>query len=290
MSHPLKELLSYYDIQDAQTGATALKEIIQKIVLLGLWREKFFEHAAFYGGTALRLLYGLPRFSEDLDFSLLETNQQFSLEKYFSAIHRELSAYGLQIEIINKPKHSAVDSAFVKANTAQHLLQAELSDNLIKSIHRNQLIKVKFEVDTNPPARFMTESKFLLDPIPFSVVTYTADNLFAGKMHAILCRSWQDRVKGRDWYDLIWFVRKGIVLNLKHLTERLKQSGHYDLSSNVVLSTAKFQTLLKKRISEIDFSKAKLDVAPFIRNQNELDGWSLDFFLEIATKIKTTGD
>lgn len=259
-----------------------LRETMQQICLLGLWRAKFFEHAAFYGGTALRLLYGLDRFSEDLDFSLLSPDPSFSLEPYFDFIRRELSAFDFETEIESK-NSSAIESAFIRADTKIHVLKIGAGASLSDSIPHGQVMKVKFEVDTDPPPAFETESKFILEPVPFGVRVYSPGDLFAGKMHAILFRSWKNRVKGRDWYDLIFFIRNDIPLRLSHLAERMRQTGH--LGTDETLTKEAFTSLLDERISNIDFSKARADVEPFIRNPEVLDIWSGDFFRDIAKRI-----
>lgn len=283
MKNPLADLLGEYDIGDQQSALIALKEIIQKIVLLGLWRQKFFEHAAFYGGTALRLLYGLPRFSEDLDFSLLKPDSDFSLKSYFASVKRELNAYGIEATLQEKNKQSSIDSAFVKTNTLQHFIKAQITQEIIKTISKQQLVKVKFEVDTSPPDNFLVEAKTILEPIPFRVLAYDLGSLFAGKLHAVLCRSWKNRIKGRDWYDLIWFVRKKVPLNMTHLSSRLRQSGHYEQEQT--LSITDFIKIMTERITQVDFQKAKADVLPFIKDHQELQLWSKDFFREIIDSV-----
>lgn len=259
-----------------------LRETMQQICLLGLWRAKFFEHAAFYGGTALRLLYGLDRFSEDLDFSLLSPDPSFSLEPYFDFIRRELSAFDFETEIESK-NSSAIESAFIRADTKIHVLKIGAGASLSDSIPYGQVMKVKFEVDTDPPPAFETESKFILEPVPFGVRVYSPGDLFAGKMHAILFRSWKNRVKGRDWYDLIFFIRNDTPLRLSHLAERMRQTGH--LGTDEMLTKEAFASLLDEKISNVDFSKARADVEPFIRNPEVLDIWSGAFFRDIAKRI-----
>jgi predicted nucleotidyltransferase component of viral defense system len=244
----------------------ALREVVQEFMLLGLWRAKFFEKAAFYGGTALRLLHGLDRFSEDLDFSLLSPDENFSFEDYFDAIARELSALGLD---------STVESAFVKLNTRKTLFTIGVAPN--------RLIRIKFEADTDPPPGFFVESRILLEPLPFGVKTYTPDCLFAGKYHALLERSWGERVKGRDWYDLVFFVRHGIPVNLGYLQKRLEATGSW--SGAKLNETTARQRLLEK-IEALDIEMALEDVRCFVADRDALGIWSRDFFRHIAGKIK----
>ncbi len=259
-----------------------LREIIQQIALLGLWRARFFEHAAFYGGTALRLLYGLDRFSEDIDFSLLSPDAEYTLEPSIECIRRELASFGFDTEIESKGG-DPIDSAFIRADTKVHLLKIGAEKNISGNVPHGQLMKVKFEIDTNPPPLFTTESRFILEPVPFSVRVYCAEDLFAGKMHAILFRSWKTRVKGRDWYDLIFFIKNTIPLHLDHLAERMKQTKHLDHDKQ--LYTADFNALLENRIASVDFKRAREDVAPFINDPSQLDIWSAEFFNSICSKI-----
>ena len=180
-----------------------LREILQQSALLGLARHNFFEHAAFYGGTALRILYGLDRFSEDLDFSLLKPNLQFNFRPFLDGCQKELASFGFTIETQIK-KNESVVSAFLKANTLKLLMTIEETDR-IKGIHPEEKISIKLEIDTDPPSGFEIETKLVSQPLPFYIVSYVQKDLFAGKMHAILCRERKINVKGRDWYDLIWF-------------------------------------------------------------------------------------
>ncbi|MFH1830554.1 MAG: nucleotidyl transferase AbiEii/AbiGii toxin family protein, partial [Pseudomonadota bacterium] len=202
MHEAIVRMLSRYPSRSTEDTVRALREILQEVALLGLWRSKFFEKAAFYGGTALRIFHGLDRFSEDLDFSLLKPMPSFDLGSYGDALQTEVRAFGFDIKVTSKKKikESAVQSAFMKADTLKHLLIIKPLMKNIAAVPRNQKIKIKIEVDTDPPPGFETETQFALQPISFSVRTYALPDLFAGKMHAILCRRWKSRVKGRDWY------------------------------------------------------------------------------------------
>ncbi len=265
---------------------TVLKEIIQRICLLGLWRARFFEHCAFYGDTALRLLYDLDRFSEDLDFSLLQPDLEFRLQPYFHAVHRELTGFGFEAEISgkNRPEDSTVAAAFVKANTRLHFLQIGVPDHVTRNVPGNQLLKVKFEIDTDPPPDFDTEVRYILQPVPFSVRMFAPEDLLAGKMHALLCRRWKHRVKGRDWYDLVWFVGKEIPLHVAHLEARMRQTG--DWSGEAPLTESDAGQRLHQAIHDLDIEAAKKDVSPFLRDKSQLELWSHDFFRTIAEMIR----
>ncbi len=286
MNEAVARMLSKYKLDSTDAYLRALREILQEIALLGLWRAKFFEEAAFYGGTALRVLHGLDRFSEDLDFSLLRPDDAYDLSRYSRALKAELLAFGFEVEIISKKKErgTAVQSAFLKADTIRQLVEVRAGDALLRGIPKGKLVKIKLEVDTAPPPGFETEAKFLLNPIPFSVRAYSLPDLFAGKMHALLCRRWKSRVKGRDWYDFVWFAANHPRLDLAHLRERMVQSGHWP--KDKPLTPAAFRRTLDEAINSVDLKSAKKEVAPFVADPDALSVWSPEFFHAIARKVK----
>lgn len=289
MHDAVKRMLAKYEPKSVDDSVRALREIIQEVALLGLWRAKFFEHAAFYGGTALRILYGLDRFSENLDFSLLEPSDGFNLERYTASLEEELLAFGfnVRVELVDKAVESAVQSAFLKANTRNELLVIEAGEELTGRVSTGQVLKVKIEVDTDPPGGFSTSTRYLLQPIPFAVRSYSLPDLFAGKMHAVLFRKWKNRVKGRDWYDLVWYAANHPHLNLAHLEQRMRQTGHW--SGEQSLSSSAFRNLLFDTIARLDVNQARSDVAPFVKDQQLLDLWSHDFFRDVASRIQFEG-
>ncbi|MGM0520423.1 MAG: nucleotidyl transferase AbiEii/AbiGii toxin family protein, partial [Campylobacterota bacterium] len=277
----IEQMLSNYEITSQADLINALKEVFQEIALLGLYQGGFFEKAAFYGGTALRILHGLPRFSEDLDFTLLEKNSNFNLEQYFSSIVDEFEALGITIDISQKVKKdfkSDIASAFLKDDTSIHTLNIQVNDlgDILDGAHSGKKLKIKFEVDTNPPLKFQTEAKTLLLPKTFNVITMTLPNLYAGKMHAVLCRKWASRVKGRDCYDYEWYVKRNTPLNLEHLQERMYESG--DLDNNTILDKNLFKELMYKRIDKLDIDAAINEVSPFIKDKSGFEFWSRDYF------------
>ena len=288
MNEALARMMRRYDCQTGRDYQNALREIIQEIALLGLWRSKFFEKAAFYGGSALRILYGQERFSEDLDFSLLQPDINFRLDTYGKAILTELESMGFNVSIEKKKKHinSAIKSAFIKANTLEHLIKIGFALKEQKRFHAQAMTKIKIEIDTDPPGRFHTEAKFLLQPFPFSVNTFSAPDLFAGKMHAVLCRIWGNRVKGRDWYDLLWFVSQKIPLNLKHLEARMRQTGHYNEIQG--LTRERFLEYFLTKVETLDIDNAKKDILPFLHDPVQIEVWSQKFFHAIAPRIEVS--
>jgi hypothetical protein len=288
MNPAIASMLERYERRSADDHVNALREILQEIALCGLWRAKFFEHSAFYGGTALRVLYALERFSEDMDFSLLAPADDFDLVPYCGAVEEELRAWGFPatVEVKRKTARSAVESAFLKANTRQLLLTIDAGE-IASAIRGRRELKLKLEVDTDPPPGFSTETKYLLQPIPFSVKAYDPPSLFAGKMHAVLCRGWGTRVKGRDWYDLVWYVGRGTPLDLSHLEARMRQSGHYD--DHAALDESAFRSLLAARIDYLNVAAARSEVVRFLPDPAAVEVWSREFFLAIADRITVKG-
>jgi predicted nucleotidyltransferase component of viral defense system len=286
MNEAITRMLARYQARRLEDYVRALREILHEIALLGLWRSKFFEHAAFYGGTALRILHGIDRFSDDLDFSLIRPSSRFALSRYSAALQTEIRSFGFEVRVIAKEKEarSAIQSAFLKADTLKQLVVVEAGQEMMRELPRGQVLKIKIEVDTDPPPGFETETRFLLHPIPFSVRTYVLPDLFAGKMHALLYRRWKTRVKGRDWYDLVWYTANHPRLHLLHLEQRMRQSG--DLEKGESLTRDRFHKLLDKAIAGLDVAQAKKEVEPFITNADTLSVWSREFFRDIVKRIQ----
>lgn len=267
----IEQMLARYPVAER---THALREVMQEIALAGLQRGGFFDKAAFYGGTCLRIVHGLPRFSEDLDFSLLAPNRRFTLEPYFDAMRSEFAAFGFEVTITARSKSvdSAIVSAFVKRDTSIHDVQ----------VRGQRTLKIKFEVDTDPPPGFATEQRLLVQPYSFYAKCYALPDLHAGKMHALLFRKWKHRVKGRDWFDFEWYARNGVPLHLAHLEQRARQSGDW---AGLAMDTTEFQRLLQQRIETLDIDQARGDVRPFLRDARVLDIWSPRYFRDLADKL-----
>lgn len=265
-------MLSRYELATEQQKRNAIFEVNQQIILAGLYAGGFFESAAFYGGTCLRIFHGLQRFSEDMDFSLLAPDENFDFSKYFQPIVDAFALVSREVEITKKDKKSfgKVESAFLKDNT----------DVYDVTFQTEKSIKIKIEVDTCPPLNFTTEQKLLLQPYSFMTRCFTLPDLFAGKMHALVYRAWKNRVKGRDWYDFEWYVRNGVALDFAHLAERCKQFNGEDITPE------SFKAKLIERLSTADIKQVKEDVLPFVRNPKELDIWSNDYFVQLAEMVK----
>ena len=265
-------MLSAYSVTTEQERCNAIFEVNQQVILAGLYNGGFFDVAAFYGGTCLRIFHGLQRFSEDMDFSLLAPDDKFDFTKYFQPIIDEFAIVGREVEIKKKDKKSfgKVESAFLKDNTDVYDL----------SFQTDKSIKIKIEVDTQPPLNFRTEQKLLLQPHSFMTRCFTLPDLFAGKMHALVYRGWKNRVKGRDWYDFEWYVRQNVPLDFAHLAERIRQFNNEEIGQ------AAFMAQLKDRLASTNINQVKNDVLPFVRNPKELDIWSNDYFVQLADMMK----
>ncbi len=283
MSNVIEQMLNNYNLKQINK-INVVKEIMQEIVLCGLSRAGFFKEAAFYGGTALRIFYGLDRFSEDLDFSLKVKDNDFDLTKFFPILEKEIASFGLKVEIVEKIKtiDSKVHSAFLKGNTIEHLF-IFYGEQKFLGVHSEQKIKIKFEVDTDPPSNASYQHQYRLLPSPYEVMLYDAPSLFAGKIHAILCRNWKNRIKGRDLYDYIFFITRNIPVNLAHLKSRLKQSG--DLNAENEFTLIELKNRLSKHFENVDYNVAKEDVKPFLRSHDSLQVWNVNFFKQITEKI-----
>ena len=265
-------MLSAYGATTEQERRNAIFEVNQQVILAGLYNGGFFDMAAFYGGTCLRIFQGLQRFSEDMDFSLLAPDDKFDFTKYFQPIIDEFAIVGREVEIKKKDKKSfgKVESAFLKDNT----------DVYDVSFQTDKSIKIKIEVDTQPPLNFRTEQKLLLQPHSFMTRCFTLPDLFAGKMHALVYRGWKNRVKGRDWYDCEWYVRHNVPLDFAHLAERVRQFNNEEIGREA------FMAQLKDRLASANINQVKNDVLPFVRNPKELDIWSNDYFVQLADMIR----
>ena len=285
MNNIITQMLAKYEIKNVDDEINALKEIIQEIVLSGLSRGNFFDVAAFYGGTALKIFHHLDRFSEDLDFALIEANSDFQLSTYFPYVEKELKAYGLNLEVSTKKKinESNITSAVVRGGTLEHILKFFPNRENNQYNYLLKKIKIKFEVDINPPSGANYEYKYKLLPSPHQIRIYDMSSLFAGKIHAILCRNWEIRVKGRDLYDYVFFLANHTSVNLELIKNKLIASNYIDPNSSFDISVLK--KLLIAKFSMIDYKEVKEDVLPFIKDFQSLNLWSQDFFCNITEDL-----
>ena len=287
MNPAVTQMLQRYSCESRLEYERALKEILQELALIGLWRAKFFEHAAFYGGTALRILYGLDRFSEDLDFTLLTPSSEFSLEPYNKAIQAELSSFGFTVEVDTKSKVWAtpIRSAFIKTRALGELLRIGVPKSLMKGFHPETQLKIKLEVDTDPASAYGLETRFLTRPFAVGIRAVTLESIFAGKMHALLYREWKGRVKGRDWYDWLWLVQRGASLKLSLLAAHMRHAG--SLAEGEDLSRSRFEEILLQRIETVDIDSARDDMRAFAVDRAQFEGWSRELFRDALHRTPT---
>lgn len=284
MNPALRDMVAAYRPVTPTDYQNAAREVVQEIALLGLWRGGFFERAAFYGGTALRIFHGLRRFSEDLDFTLLQPGEGAWLERHLPAVAAELESWGFtfKAEARSTGARTGIESAFLKGGTQLNLLHIGAPLDLARRLPRDQTLKVKLELDIDPPPGANTEVRTQLLPSPYRVSLYDLPSLFAGKIHAVLFRGWRSRVKGRDLYDFVWYVGRGIRPNFAHLESRMRQSGHWAAGE---LGMAALVDLLCERFAAIDLRLAAEEVRPFLPDPRETELWSPEFFIDLAKRI-----
>lgn len=285
----LEQMIEGYHPKNNEEKRNVIKEVMQEIVLCGLSRAGFFNESAFYGGTALRIFYGLDRFSEDLDFSLLVKNKDFDLVKYFPILKDTVQSFGLNVdfELKNKTRDSNVQLVFLKGDTIEHFLLF-YPNELVQGINKNEKVKIKFEIDIMPPGLATYETKFRLLPTPYSVRLYDEASLFSGKIHAVICRSWKSRVKGRDLYDYVFYLSRNTKFNLPHLREKLIDSEYISTDTEITCDSVK--EMLINRFNEIDYNAAKEDVIPFIKDASVLNLWSKEFFISITSGLNVNSN
>ena len=207
-----------------------------------------------------------------MDFSLIKKDDTIHIENFFQPIVDEFKAIGMPVEIVKKDKKTfgRVESAFLKENTETYDI----------TFQTRKTLKVKIELDTNPPLHFSTEQKLLFEPYSFSVNCFVLPDLFAGKMHALVYRAWRRRIKGRDWYDFEWYVRHRVPLDFRHLRERIQEFNGCDISKEMFLRQ------LREKLGNTDINLVKQDVLPYVDDAHELDIWSNDYFLHIADMVE----
>ena len=286
MNNAIEAMLAKYNPQNNNERENAIKEIIQEIALAGLSRGGFFKKAAFYGGTCLRIFHGLNRFSEDLDFALVEKDHNFKLDVFFPSLEKEFQSYGIEMIIERKKKEDGeeVQSAFLKGNTLTLMMSFFPKSDDAKKVVSNQKIKIKFEIDTDNPEGGTTEYRYKMLPAPYEIQIFDEATLFAGKIHAILCRNYKNHVKGRDYYDYLFYIGKGSKFNLKYLENKLKNTGS-KIDENDSLTLDKVKALLKERFLTTDYKSAKEDVSNFIADKESVSVWKKELFLATLDEL-----
>ncbi len=288
MNSVIQTMIAKYNPQNDEERESAIKEIIQEIALAGLSRAGFFNKAAFCGGTCLRIFHGLNRFSEDLDFALLEKDPNFKLDNYFPSLKKEFVSYGLDmsVELKKKDEHAEVQSAFLKRNTLMLMLSFFPKSEDAKRAVSNQKIKIKFEIDLDNPSGGVTEFKYKMLPAPYEVQIFDEPTLFASKIHAILCREYKHHVKGRDYYDYLFYIGKGSKFNIKYLENKLKNSGG-KIGDSETLTLEKVKELLKEKFETTNYESAKEDVTNFVNDKDGLKLWKKELFISTIDSLKS---
>ena len=279
----IEQRLANYNCKTDVEEQQAIREITQEVVLAALGRGSFFKHALFQGGTCLRIFYGLNRFSEDMDFILRDVNPDFRLKDHIKHLTDELVAYGYNIKITDRDRTDAtVKKVFLKDNSLGKVIDLRHSSQTGPMAK----IRIKLEVDTNPPAGSGYELKYLDFPFVSAVAVQDRPSLFAGKLHALLCREY---IKGRDWYDFIWYTSNGIGVNYDFLSSAINQLGPWQ-DQFITADKAWLLNELERKITSTNWKQAAEDVRRFVRvaEQPSLDLWSKDLFLGQLDKLRRT--
>ncbi|MDY0166033.1 MAG: nucleotidyl transferase AbiEii/AbiGii toxin family protein [Thermoguttaceae bacterium] len=276
----IQDRLDRYECRSTVDEEQAVREITQEIVLAALGRTDFFQKAAFQGGTCLRVFHGLNRFSEDLDFALLQPSRSFSLQSYLAGVAKELQAYGYRLEWEDRSKlDRAVRMAFLKDDSLGSLLRL----NYRPATGPLRKLRIKLEVDANPPAGAGFETRYLDFPFPSAVCVYDLPSLFAGKLHALLCRDYH---KGRDWYDFLWYTARSTPVNDTLLSAALNQMGPWQ-GQGLRATCAWCREQLRLRIEATDWKPVRADIHRFVKPNElpSLDLWTREFFLAQTDKL-----
>lgn len=265
-----------------------IKEIFQEFVLHGLFKGGFFDKGIFYGGTALRILHGLDRFSEDLDFTLEEPNENFFWVDYRKHIVKIFESCGIHENSIffGDERGNNIKTTWLKIPYSA--INVAINDPEFLLNPPNKFARVRIEIDPNPSGFYSTEVKQLNVPPTIPIKTYTRENLFAGKLHAVLCRKWgriaPGRNKGRDLWDFLWFLERNIPVNVIYLKEKMVQTG--DFQKNKQLNEQIIKNLLEDKFNEINFEHSKADIKPFISDIKVLESWNAEYFNTFLEKLK----
>jgi len=234
-----------------------IREYLQARILETLQRHGAMRCIAFQGGTSLRFLFSLPRFSEDLDFALEQNQEDYDLIKYLEKIKQTFTAENYQVEI-SYNNRKTVHSASVRFYGLLHEMGL--------SPHEQETLSVKLEVDTWPPAGAELETTIIRRHVVLQVLHYDRASLFAGKIHALLARNYS---KGRDLYDLLWYLSDPTwpSPNLVFLNNALVQTGW----KSELLERENWKGVVWEKLQNVDFDQVLNDVTPFIEEKRELD-------------------
>ena len=276
----IQDRLKTYQCQTKQDIEHAMREITQEIALMSLSRSGFFKYAAFHSGSCLRILNGLNRFSEDLDFILKSPNKKFNWKPFLNNVIQEFSMYGYELTLQDRSKaQESIQAVFLKDDSIGEIknLYPGLPNQRIRSI------KVKLEIDTNPPDGSVWQSKYLDFPLPYPVTVLDPDSAFALKNRALLCRSY---LKGRDWWDFIWCIARKYKINFPLLSNAINQLGPWQ-GQGITVTKEWYVQQVKLKIEAINWKNTKADAARFLKpaDLKILDLWEKDFFLSYLDKL-----
>lgn len=277
----IQKRLDSYKATNPVEEEQATKEIIQEVALYALWRADFFEVAAFQGGTSLRILHDLPRFSEDLDFMLKAPDPDFDWSAYLTQLLSVFEEYGLKSEALPKARmDQRIKRAVIKDNSVTNQLKLAFYQG-----HDGQKINIKLEIDVEPPAESGYEYTYLDFPTDYEVCHQDLSSNFALKIHALLCRGF---LKGRDWYDFNWYIKQGVSPNLPHLKHALVQYGPWQGQSDLTVDIPWLKNVLQEEIDSIDWAAAADDVERFLKpaEVESLKLWNARFFSAKLNKLE----
>jgi len=276
----ISERIREYAPADALEQENVLAELLQHFILAGLSRARFYSQAGFHGGTCLHICYGMNRFSEDLDFLLKEPNPDFEWRPYLDRIISDCRDEGIHFEARDKSgEKTTVTKAFLKTDSIGRLPKL----NLPYPRHAAGKIRIKLEVDTNPPAGSRFETRYLDFPLTAAVTTQTLPSGFSTKSHALLCREY---TKGRDWYDFLWYASRKVVPDLALLGHALDQQGPW-AGRGLRVTREWYLATMRKRIEEIEWDQAKDDISRFVvaRERESLNLWKAELFLQQLDRL-----
>ena len=283
LKNVLSELIGT-DYKTEEMFRLGAREVLQNVVLNGLSRGNFFKHAAFQGGTALRIIYSLERFSEDLDFVLFEKEDDFKLERYVHYVESEISSYGLQVNTkFRDNAATGTSSGEVRCNMKEVVMVIGFPEGLVRGIHRDELLRIKIDVDTNPPAGANYQKISRPLPINHYLCVLDKPSLFAGKISAVIGRGWKKRVKGRDFYDYLWYVKEKVPVNMAYLKNNLEREGIIDKGVDFDLDVLK--ELLTARFKSIDYDSAIKDIKSYLLDNTSIPDWNSELFLNTLDKL-----
>lgn len=274
-------------MRDENTIVNNIRELVQEAILCGLGRGRFFDVAAFHGGTSLRIFHGLGRFSEDLDFCLLNPSKELELDRYRTYVEHELQALGLDMEVITQSNDGPrpISGGKVKGNMRDIMRVCGFEEETVHRMNPGTKLYIKFDIDTDTPQGFGIEHVYRTYPFCYPATLLDLPSLFAGKVGAVLTRQYHNRVKGRDLYDFQWYIENGARLNIDYLRSNLLRSDF--ISRNDPFDRDAIIRMLRERFETLDFQSAIDDVSRFVKDDSQLHDWTPEYFIGLSNKLLT---